>query len=161
MIWAGIRSPLPPEGKGASRTSRPKSRTCVPFPIASNLSSQSRRDCVLQPRVGSNELPWVNCVVWRQPQRGCGLRSPITHRNPVGVERAPVPFPRVARSSQPRALSRNPVGIRLLNSSCASRLRFQALRAPKRKVRTATRQFGLPRLNSNGESPTRAQLTPR
>ena len=79
---------------------------------------QSRRDCVLQPRVASSELPWVNCGGKCQPQRGCGLRFSLNRRNPVGVDRARVPFPRVARCSQPWALSRNPVGIRLLESSC-------------------------------------------
>jgi hypothetical protein len=44
---------------------------------------QSRRDCVLQPRVASSELPWVNCVGRCQPQRGCGLRSPLNRRNPT------------------------------------------------------------------------------
>ena len=48
-----------------------------------------------------------------------GLRPPslLNRRNPVGVDRARVTFPRVARCSQPWALSRNPVGIRLLKSS--------------------------------------------
>ena len=78
---------------------------------------QSRRDCVLQPRVASSELPWVNCVGRCQPQRGCGLRCPLNRRNPVGVGRARLPFPRVARRSQPWALSRNPVGIRPPDSS--------------------------------------------
>ena len=83
---------------------------------------QSRRDCVLQPRVASSELPWVNCVGRCQPQRGCGLRSPLNRHNPVGVDRARVPFPRVARCSQPWALSRNPVGIRPPDSSsCGER----------------------------------------
>jgi hypothetical protein len=78
---------------------------------------QSRRDCVLQPRVASSELPWVNCVGRCQPQRGCGLRSRFNCRNPVGVDRTRAPFPRVARCSQPWALSRNPVGIRPPDSS--------------------------------------------
>ena len=83
---------------------------------------QSRRDCVLQPRVASSELPWVNCVGRCQPQRGCGLRSPLNRRNPVGVDRTRGPFLRVARCSQPWALSRNPVGIRPPDSSsCGER----------------------------------------
>src|SRR5438094_9005657 len=44
----------------------------IEFHTASeNRRSQSRRDCVYQPRVARNELPWV--VVYRsfQPQRGC------------------------------------------------------------------------------------------
>src|SRR6185436_18022296 len=34
--------------------------------------SQSQGDCVLQPRVARNELPWVDGGEWPQPQRGCG-----------------------------------------------------------------------------------------
>jgi hypothetical protein len=90
---------------------------------------QSRRDCVLQPRVASNELPWVNCPRRRQPQRGCGLRSPVNRRNPVGVGRAWVPFPRVARCSQPWALRRNPVGIRSPDSSSCGKHSAQRERA--------------------------------
>src|SRR2546429_8045018 len=33
---------------------------------------QSQRDCVLQPRVARNELPWVRRITATQPQRGCG-----------------------------------------------------------------------------------------
>ena len=33
---------------------------------------QSQRDCVLQPRVARHELPWVSCIKFCQPQRGCG-----------------------------------------------------------------------------------------
>ena len=47
-------------------------------------SSQSRRDCVLQPRVARNELPWVDGVGSEQPQRGCG-QGVATGHNPVGV----------------------------------------------------------------------------
>ena len=70
---------------------------------------QSQRDCVLQPRVARHELPWVvagkifnpNGVAPQfhrepQPRWGCGSLTK---------------FPRVAPSSQPWALSRNPVGI--------------------------------------------------
>src|SRR5438034_68066 len=35
---------------------------------------QSQRDCVLQPRVARNELPWVIVGEAAQPQRGCGPR---------------------------------------------------------------------------------------
>src|SRR6266446_2340480 len=42
--------------------------------------SQSRRDCVLQPRVARNELPWEIVQTASQPQRGCGrARHPRTH----------------------------------------------------------------------------------
>ena len=41
--------------------------------------SQSRRDCVLQPRVARNELPWEIVQTASQPQRGCGrARHPRT-----------------------------------------------------------------------------------
>ena len=33
---------------------------------------QSQRDCVLQPKVARNELPWVTFRNPTQPQRGCG-----------------------------------------------------------------------------------------
>ncbi len=47
-----------------------------------------------------------------QPQRGCGMDSRVTEgRNPVGVDVDIASLPRVARSSQPWALRRNPVGI--------------------------------------------------
>src|SRR5437660_10096906 len=47
-------------------------------------ASQSQRDCVLQPRVARNELPWVRGAGSQQPQRGCG-HDVATCRNPVGV----------------------------------------------------------------------------
>src|SRR5205823_11880411 len=34
---------------------------------------QSQRDCVTQPRVARNELPWVKVPDNSQPQRGCGM----------------------------------------------------------------------------------------
>ena len=41
--------------------------------------SQSRRDCVLQPRVARNELPWEIVQTASQPQRCCGrARHPRT-----------------------------------------------------------------------------------
>jgi len=74
---------------------------------------ESRRDSVLQPRVARNEPPWVTagmapnpngvetCVRQRpQPRWGCCIAPPV---------------PRVARSSQPWALIRNPVGIPTAN----------------------------------------------
>ena len=89
---------------------------------------QSQRDCVLQPRVASSELPWVparmDCnpngaptglshgpATEPQPRRGCLLSNTL---------------PRVARSSQPWALSRNPFGIHLwtTNSTRLGRTNF-------------------------------------
>ena len=49
-----------------------------------------------------------------QPQRGCVKFPPLNH-NPVGVVCLLPRFPRVARSSQPWALCRNPVGIQRWN----------------------------------------------
>ena len=46
---------------------------------------QSRRDCVLQPRVASSELPWVNCVGRFQPQRGCDYRASAQAATPLGL----------------------------------------------------------------------------
>jgi hypothetical protein len=82
---------------------------------------QSQRDCVHQPRVARNELPWV----WRR-----------TNFNPNGVAAGPrrgaatplglgalILFPKVARASQPWALRRNPFGIQLPNSRKALRLK--------------------------------------
>jgi hypothetical protein len=75
---------------------------------------QFRRDCVLQPRVASRELPWVDGARRRQPQRGCGLaRRLLNATTPLGLITGGSHFPRVARCSRPWALGRNPVGIRL------------------------------------------------
>src|SRR5437867_9348293 len=73
---------------------------------------QSQRDCVIQPRVTRNELPWVACRIGFQPQRGYGgsARSAAT---PLGLVAGSVNLSKVARSSQPWALRRNPVGIHL------------------------------------------------
>ena len=40
-------------------------------------ASQSQRDCIPQPRVARNELPWVNGKRNFQPQRGCILPAPM------------------------------------------------------------------------------------
>src|ERR1035437_9310711 len=47
-------------------------------------AAQSQRDCIHQPRVARNELPWVNRKRNFQPQRGCILLAPMGC-NPVGV----------------------------------------------------------------------------
>ena len=74
--------------------------------------SQRQRRCGPKPRVGArNErLPWEGTFVAVQPQRGCGAGGG-NRRNPVGVETVACITPRVARSSQPWAGGRNPVGI--------------------------------------------------
>jgi len=74
---------------------------------------QSQRDCVFQPRVARNATLGC-CRGDFQPQRGC-VKFPPSSRNPVGVVCLLPRFPRVARSSQPWALCRNPVGIQLWN----------------------------------------------
>ena len=57
--------------------------------------SQSQRDCVLQPRVARNELPWVRRAQHPQPQRGCGhFRCPHRVAEPIH-EGARTPRPRV------------------------------------------------------------------
>ena len=82
----------------------------VPAPYT-NL--QSQRDCVSQPRVARNELPWVHSDKDAQPQRGCGHTRGSCCMVPQPLQGCIhcSPFPRVARSSQPWTLGRNPVGI--------------------------------------------------
>lgn len=46
---------------------------------------QSQRDCIHQPRVARNELPWVGCSRDFQPQRGCTFLTP-TGCNPFRVD---------------------------------------------------------------------------
>ena len=76
-------------------------------------NGESQRDSGTKPRVARNELPWVRPAMNRQPQRGCG-HARCSHRimpQPFqGWIHCPS-FPRVARSSQPWASRRNPVGI--------------------------------------------------
>ena len=87
---------------------------------------QSQRDCVLQPRVATNELPWVMFACAPQLRRSCainrnnampqslrmgliirGVGATSSRLRGVDVPR----FPRVARCSQPWALLQNPFGI--------------------------------------------------
>src|SRR6266567_4708569 len=75
---------------------------------------QSQRDCVIKPRVARHELPWVDRPRRFQSQRGCVTLLWFS-RNPVGVVPIRAGLPRVARSSQPWALRRNPFGIQLWN----------------------------------------------
>ena len=85
----------------------------APVPGAPYPHLQSQRDCVTQPRVARNELPWVKVTDNSQPQRGCGMViSPWSSATTLsGLLQCRVRFPRVARSSQPWALLRNPFGI--------------------------------------------------
>lgn len=75
-----------------------------------NCSGESQRDSVSKSRVGAQRLPWEYDHRGFQPQRGCGLLL-RNGRKPFGVESHFARLPRVARASQPWALSRNPVGI--------------------------------------------------
>ena len=63
------------------------------------------------PRVARHELPWIQVAKNHQPLRGCGLVYSPDDATPVGLGIQTRRFPRVARASQPRALSRNPGGI--------------------------------------------------
>src|SRR5437879_1706195 len=66
---------------------RRESQSTVAAPLCSAPYAhfQSQRDCVLQPRVARNELPWVPFRKTHQPQRGC-----------VTVRRALIPHVRSA-----------------------------------------------------------------
>src|SRR6266566_4487632 len=74
---------------------------------------QSQRDCVLQPRVARDELPWEWASGGFLPRRGCGFVGQRSATTPLGLTLSDRKFPRVARPSQPWALGRNPFGIRL------------------------------------------------
>ena len=68
---------------------------------AATALRQSQRDCVLQPKVARNELPWVTIRRRIQPQRGCGHSAFIRRacengHNPVGVAIFFGRFPKVA-----------------------------------------------------------------
>ena len=71
---------------------------------------QSQRDCVFQPRVARNELPWVHRQSLLNPE-GVASRVADPCSNPFRVEGILRTTPRVARSSQPWAEGWNPVGI--------------------------------------------------
>src|SRR5258706_15790282 len=74
---------------------------------------QSQRDCVLQPGVARNELPWVTAGERPATPTGlCLLAAAKTDATPLGLVTFLRRFPRLARSSQPWALRRNPFGIR-------------------------------------------------
>ena len=81
-------------------------------------SLQPQRGCDPKPRVGpSTDLPWVRECDSVQPQRGCGPKDIHSFRHgdvatPSGLTDYLNRLPRVARSSQPWALGRSPVGAR-------------------------------------------------
>ena len=75
---------------------------------------QSQRDCVFQPRVARNELPWVAAEGIFNPN-GVASNFRLQAATPVGVVCLLPRFPRIARSSQPWALCRNPFGNPLWN----------------------------------------------
>ena len=72
---------------------------------------QSQRDCVPKPRVARNELPWGNGSE-RQNPNGVSASVKVNSRSQPrwGCCFARL-LPKVARSSQPWVLLRNPVGI--------------------------------------------------
>ncbi len=108
---------------------------------------QSQRDCVLQPKVGAQRLPWVSHVEPEQPQRGCGETVSATVATPLGLLALAHPVPRVARSSQPWAEGQNPVGIRVITGallllvSLAFVASSRAAEPPSRIVNQASGQF--------------------
>ena len=66
---------------------------------ARSRGEQSQRDCVLQPKVARNELPWVIVEQISQPQRDCGLsvliwRAGNVGHNPVGTDAGRFAIPR-------------------------------------------------------------------
>jgi len=79
--------------------------------FAVQSDEESQRDSVPQPRVGAQRLPWVQASHPSQPQRGCGHLEFTIAATPLGLAHVSAVFPKVARSSQPSALRRNPVGI--------------------------------------------------
>src|SRR6266567_1646630 len=76
-------------------------------------SAESQRDSATKPRVAKNELPWENAPhIGDNPERVVADdNGNKTMPQPLWGCEPSVTFPRVARSSQPWALSRNPFGI--------------------------------------------------
>ena len=109
------------------RPSRPSNDRISKMNLHTFEQFQSQRDCVCQRRVARNELPWVGPVRSINPE---GVEAlPLNHRHrseqilaatPLGLIGAGS-FPRVARSSQPWALGRNPVGIRARSAGLPGR----------------------------------------
>src|SRR5258707_1226896 len=79
----------------------------------SRIAGESQRDSATKPRVARDELPWVKWPVFHNPNGvAAWSRCRCRGRNPFRVVIDRTPDPRVARSSQPWALLRNPFGIR-------------------------------------------------
>src|SRR5213075_696733 len=78
-----------------------------------NSESESQRDSATKPRVARNELPWENAPhIGDNPERVVADdNGDRTMPQPLRGCESFVTFPRVARSSQPWALLRNPFGI--------------------------------------------------
>jgi hypothetical protein len=71
---------------------------------------QSQRDCIIQPRVATKELPWVD-VQTTSTLKGLKPRAKNGASTPMGLKIFFGRLPRVARASQPWAGGRNPFGI--------------------------------------------------
>src|SRR5947207_1414602 len=71
----------------------------------------SQRDCVPKPRVARHELPWDHELERQNPNGVSALVNVRRGSQPRWVYCVARLLPRVARSSQPSALLRNPVGI--------------------------------------------------
>src|SRR5258706_16131069 len=70
--------------------------------ITIGMGGQSQRDCVLQPRVARNELPWVRTCKNSATPTGLWLgRAAKEGTTPLGLVTSLRRLPRVARSSQP------------------------------------------------------------
>ena len=108
LVQAIPDAPCRPCRRPGGWSSMPASRSSAPY-----AHFQSQGDCVLQPRVARHELPWVCPAYDFQPQRGCGPFRGSRGRVPQPFQGSNhrVRFPRVARSSQPWAWGRNPLGI--------------------------------------------------
>jgi hypothetical protein len=78
---------------------------------ANDHTNQSQRDCVLQPRVAQNALPWVNRPKKFSTPTGLWRSARQRAATSLGLMASSDRRPKVARSSQPWALRRNPVGI--------------------------------------------------
>jgi hypothetical protein len=80
-------------------------------------AKKSQRDFVLQPRVASSELPWVNREKWFSTATRLWpnfIRAVRNGHNRVAVGNIGGRCPRVAsQARQPWALGRNPFGIRI------------------------------------------------
>ena len=77
---------------------------------SSRFSANPEGIASLSPGLRGTSYPGLGSGVSFQPQRGCGP-SPHADATPLGLRRSAGGHPRVARASQPWALSQNPFGI--------------------------------------------------